>query len=127
MASSVWQIGRQRDFRGGETQTELPEAIAPNQLIRMENALIYPSGWLTAVHNLDTEVITGATLGICLVAGENGTYTVHSAPGDGKIYSSFFDTETSSLNMAGAKPLFSAIRSMAWAIRGTAREGLADR
>ena len=101
MASSVWQIGRQRDFRGGETQTELPEAIGANQLIRMENALIYPSGWMTAVHNLTTEVIVGATLGVALATGEDGTYTAYSAPDDGKIYSSLFETGSSNyLNMA---------------------------
>jgi len=96
MAASVWQIGRNRDFRGGETQALLPEEVGRNQLIRMENAMIYPSGELTAAHATDTDVITNATLGICVVPYTDGTYNIFSAPDDDTVYGQFFETSAES-------------------------------
>jgi len=95
MATSQWQVIRNSDYRGGETQAEIPGEIASNQLIRMENALVYPSGWITAAHQLETEVITNATLGVALAKGADGTYTAYSAPDDDNIYSSLFETGAS--------------------------------
>lgn len=92
MPGSQWQIGRNRDFRGGETQALLPEEVGRNQLLRMENAMLFPSGYLTAAHQVDTEVITGAQLGVCLVPNANGTYNAYSAPGNGSVYSQFLET-----------------------------------
>jgi hypothetical protein len=91
-----WQVGRGRDFRGGETQAELPEQVGRNQFIRMENAMIYPTGWVTASHQADTELITGADLGACIVPYTNGTYNVFSAPGNGIVYGQFLDTSAAS-------------------------------
>lgn len=91
-----WVTSRQRDFRGGETQARLPEEVGRNQLIRMENAMLYPSGELTAAHQTDTEVITGATLGVCIVNFTDGTYNVFSAPGNGIVYGQFFETSLES-------------------------------
>lgn len=105
MPGSAWQVGRNRDFRGGETQAELPEEVGRNQLIRMENAMLFPSGWLTAAHQADTTLITGATLGVAIVPGANGTYTAHSAAGDGFVYSKLLDTSaTTSFTMDAGTP-----------------------
>jgi hypothetical protein len=95
MAQSIWQTGRVRDFRGGETQAELPEEVGHNQLLRMENAMIFPTGWLTAAHQADTPVVSGASLGLAIVPQSNGTYTVYSANGDGNVWSQFLDTDAS--------------------------------
>lgn len=96
MPTSQWQVGRTRDFRGGETQASLPEEVGRNQLLRMENAMIFPSGWLTAAHQVDTQMVVNATLGLVVVPYTNGTYTIFSASGDGIVYGQFFDTSAGS-------------------------------
>lgn len=98
MPASIWQVGRNRDFRGGETQADLPEEVGRNQLLRMENAMIFPGGRLTAAHQVDTETITNAELGVAIILGADGTYTAYAAPGNGILYSQFLDT--SSVNPA---------------------------
>lgn len=92
MPGSSWQMGRARDFRGGETQASLPEEVGRNQLLRIENALLYPSGFLTASHQLDTQLVTGATLGLAIVPSTDGTYNMYSASGNGVVYGQFLDT-----------------------------------
>jgi hypothetical protein len=66
--------------------------VGRNQLIRMENAMLFPSGRMTAAHQADTQVVTNATTGLCLAGAGNGTYTAYSAPGNGNIYSQPLDT-----------------------------------
>lgn len=104
MPGSAWQVGRARDFRGGESQSELPELVGRNQLIRMENAMLYPSGWLTAAHRIDSLAIINSGLGIAIVPYTNGTYNVYSAPGNDIVYGAqFFETGASSpVNMTAA-------------------------
>jgi hypothetical protein len=92
MAGSVWQIGRTRDFRGGETQATLPEEVGRNQLLRMENAMIFPDGRITASHQADTVVVSNATLGLAIVSFPNGYYNVFSASGDGNVRSNLLNT-----------------------------------
>lgn len=92
MAGSSWQIGRVRDFRGGETQASLPEEVGVNQLLRMENAMIFPTGWLTAAHQADVPIVASAPNGLCIVPQNNGTYTAFAAPGNGSVYGQFLDT-----------------------------------
>jgi hypothetical protein len=92
MPGSQWQVGRTSDFRGGETQTELPEMVGRNQLIRMENVMIFPTGWVTAAHQADTVMVINAILGMAIVPYTNGTYNVFSAPGNDIVYGQFLDT-----------------------------------
>lgn len=92
MPQSFWQVGRNRDFRGGETQAQLPEEVGRNQLLRMENAMLFPTGWLTASHQVDTLMVTGADLGLVIVPYTDGTYNVFSAPGNGEVYGQFLET-----------------------------------
>lgn len=111
MPGSAWQVGRNRDFRGGETQAKLPEEIGRNQLIRMENAMLFPNGWLTAAHQADTTLITGATLGVAIVPGANGTYTAYSASGDDIVYSKFLDTASEASFPMGAGTMHGVVGS----------------
>jgi hypothetical protein len=94
MPGSIWRTARQRDFRGGETQAALPEEVGRNQLLRMENAMILPNGWLSAAHQIETQIVTGAPLGAVLIPSTDGTYTICSAPGNGIVYERFFDSST---------------------------------
>lgn len=94
MPPSQWMTARQRDFRGGETQALLPEEIGRNQLIRMENAMLFPTGWLTASHQVDTEMVTNADLGLAIVPYTNGTYNIYAAPGNGDVYGQLLDTSS---------------------------------
>ncbi|KAB0668942.1 hypothetical protein F6V30_13980 [Oryzomonas sagensis] len=87
-----WQIHRQRDFRGCETQALLPEAVGRNQLLRMENVLLFSTGYLSSFFELDAAVITGATPGVCLALAFGGAYNAYFAPGDGNVYTSALDT-----------------------------------
>jgi hypothetical protein len=96
MPGSAWQIGQARDFRGGETQAELPEDIGRNQFTRMENAVIFPNGWITAAHQADKVMISNANLGLAITPYTNGTYNVYSAPGNGVVYGQFLETSASS-------------------------------
>lgn len=101
MASSQWVVGRGRDFRGGESQSALPEMVGQNQFIRMENAMIFPNGWVNAAHQADTEVIMGADLGLAIVPYSNGTYNIFSASGDGNVYGQLLVTASGApVNMA---------------------------
>lgn len=92
MAGSAWQIGRVRDFRGGETQAELPEEVGQNQLIRMEDAMLFPNGYLTAAHQVDTDMIIGARYGIVAIPGADGTYDLVTASSTDKILVKLLDT-----------------------------------
>ena len=94
MPSSQWITGRNRDFRGGETQAALPEEVGRNQLLRMENAMLFPTGEITASHQADTPMVTGATLGLAVVPFTDGTYNVFSAPDNGNVYGQFLDTSS---------------------------------
>jgi len=87
-----WQVARQRDFRGCETQALLPEAVGRNQLLRMENIILFTSGYLSAFFQTDTQVIAGASPGLCLSLLSGGTYNFYFAPGDGNVYTGILDT-----------------------------------
>lgn len=62
-----WIMARQRDFSGGENLSTLPEKIARNQFIRMENAIVSPEGELTDCWQMDTPLFTNVTGGIVLI------------------------------------------------------------
>jgi hypothetical protein len=87
-----WQVHRQRDFRGGETQTLLPETIGRNQLTRMENVILFTSGYLSAFFQTDTQIAIGAYPGLCLRRIFGGVYNYYHAPGDDTIYTGTLDT-----------------------------------
>ena len=87
-----WQMARQRDFRGGEVQALLPEMVQRNQLLRMENALIFPNGYVTAFHQTDVAIVSGANGGLCLSLNTDGTYTYYATPVAGTMYTGILDT-----------------------------------
>jgi len=59
--NDMWQVFRQRDFTGGENLSELPEKIKNNQLIRLENCLISPEGYIKEFFQTDTDVVVDST------------------------------------------------------------------
>jgi hypothetical protein len=66
--------------------------VARNQLLRMENAIIFPNGFVTAFHQTDVEVITGASSGMVLSLNSDGTYTYYASVVAGTIYTGILDT-----------------------------------
>ncbi len=99
--NSQWQIARQRDYRGGEVQALLPEMVARNQFLRMENAIIFPNGFVTAFHQTDVEIISGAYGGLALSLNTDGTYTYYATPATGTIYTGNLDTvNNTSINVS---------------------------
>lgn len=97
-----WQTARQRDFTGGENQIDLPEAVLRSQMVRMENVMISPDGYLTDVFQSDIITISNATLGLSFAPISGGTYNMYCAPGDGKIYTSTFDSSSGTVLSATA-------------------------
>lgn len=100
-----WQVRRQRDFRGCETQSLLPEAVGRNQLLRMENVLLFPTGYMSAFFEIDTPIITGANPGVCISLAFGGTYSTFFAPGDGKVYTDTLDSSSNTpVNVSTGTP-----------------------
>lgn len=97
-----WQIARQRDYRGGEVQALLPEMVARNQLLRMENALIFPNGFVTAFFQTDTQSIINATTGLALSPNNDGTWTYYATTVVGTITTGILDTSLNTPIGAGA-------------------------
>ena len=78
-----WQFARQRDFTGGETLATLPELVQRNQMLRMENAIVSPSGEITASWQTDSLLFTQVPGGIILVPIPGGRLlTVFAAKGN---------------------------------------------
>lgn len=102
-----WLVARQRDFTGGENLATLPEMVGRNQFIRMENALISPSGFITPAHQTDTRLLTNATAGVCLALLTSGLYTFFAAPGDNKLYAGILDTSSGSPVNVGTATTYS--------------------
>ena len=90
--NGTWQIARQRDYRGGEVQALLPEMVARNQLLRMENAMIFPNGFVTAFFQTDVQTLIGASGGIAISPNNNGTWTYYATPTTGTITVGTFNT-----------------------------------
>lgn len=87
-----WNVARQRDFRGGETQALLPELVSRNQLLVMENILLFTTGYLSSFFQLSEQLITRADPGVCLSLSYGGVYNTFYAPGNNKVIVSFIDT-----------------------------------
>jgi len=92
--NGAWQIARQRDYRGGEVQALLPEMVQRNQLLRMENALIFPNGFITAFFQTDVQALTHATTGVCLSPNNDGTWTFYATNAVGTIKTGILDTSS---------------------------------
>ena len=97
--NDMWQVFRQRDFTGGENLSELPEKIKNNQLIKLDNCLISPEGWITEFFQTDSEAITSTVnstiQGVVLNKTTNGNYTVYLIKGVGTtIYTGVYNITT---------------------------------
>lgn len=92
-----WQVHQQRDFRGGETQALLPEIVGRNQLLKMENVLLFTTGYLSAFFQLDTQVIGNASPGMCLHLVSGGIYNTYYASGDNTLRIGSFDSSSSAV------------------------------
>lgn len=73
-------------------QALLPEMVQRNQLLRMENALIFPNGFITAFFQTDIQSLTHATTGVCLSPNNDGTWTFYATPAAGTIKTGILDT-----------------------------------
>lgn len=87
-----WQVSRQRDFRGCETEAVLPEIVGRNQLLQMENVILLPSGYISSFPQLAKQLIVNASPGICLTLQSTGVYDCYYAPGNGVIYQSVLNS-----------------------------------
>lgn len=100
-----WQIARQRDYRGGEVQSQLPEMVGRNQLLKMENAIIFPNGYVTAFHQTDTNILTHIGNGVCLSLNSNGTYTYYTVTATDTVSTGTLDTSLDiATNATGGTP-----------------------
>ena len=105
--NSQWNIARQRDYRGGEVQSLLPETVGRNQLLKMENALIFPNGYVTAFHQTDIESMTGADHGVCLSLNADGTYTFFANPATENVTKGILDTALDTpVNVSSGTPVY---------------------
>ena len=94
--NDMWQVFRQRDFTGGENLSELPEKIKNNQLIKLDNCLISPEGWITEFFQTDIVAVDGTDVtangGFILNKTTSGTYDLYTPYGSASAVSGYVYT-----------------------------------
>lgn len=98
-----WAYARQRDFTGGESLAKLPESVARNQLVRMENAIISPEGQITESWQMDKPLFINVTTGIVVVPIPGSKlFTVYAAAGEYVVSFTFDPNSETPYDLADA-------------------------